>query len=348
MTAAEGSFLGLAKQTAKGTPNTTDASFDYLLFREGQVGPQNMVIPLDPEVGGGAMLRNMVKVGVTSGAQLSIIPRPETLGHFFYGVTGSVQTTDDVGGNYATHVFKLGSDQFAAPYYTLRSAPGNMWGEQFMDCRINTLALQWRGASFVEGAASFLGGLPSVVSTAAWNALSQVDAGPQFLSPIGDIELPTGTDVSVLSGSFIAQSAIPLDEQFVVGSYSPQALDIVSRSFALQLAIKITDKNLYERMMFDPAQGGSWLADVFREARIKLLFNSDQEADVGVPYSFQIEANGQAGDDANIVWSAQQIAVRAQRQLVMAVTGMFTASPNPANDPITLTLVNKRLAAQGY
>ena len=57
MTAAEKSFIGIAEQVAKGTEMETDASFLYMLFRTGGVAPQNIVIPLDPEVGGGAMLR---------------------------------------------------------------------------------------------------------------------------------------------------------------------------------------------------------------------------------------------------------------------------------------------------
>lgn len=56
MTAAENSVLGFAKQTAKGTPNVTDAEFKYLLFTQSAMGVNNLSIPLDPEVGGGAML----------------------------------------------------------------------------------------------------------------------------------------------------------------------------------------------------------------------------------------------------------------------------------------------------
>ena len=35
MTASEKSFLGLAEQTAQGTPNTTDAEFNYILYTQG-------------------------------------------------------------------------------------------------------------------------------------------------------------------------------------------------------------------------------------------------------------------------------------------------------------------------
>ena len=80
MTSANGTLLGLAKQAAKGTPNITDASFTYLLFNQGGVAPNNVVVPLDEEVGGGAMLRDMKNMGVYSGGGIEFIPRPASLG----------------------------------------------------------------------------------------------------------------------------------------------------------------------------------------------------------------------------------------------------------------------------
>src|SRR5690242_21374525 len=131
MTASESSLIGLAKQTGKGTPNTTDSQFDYLLFKEAAAGVIPSFLPLDQECGGGAMLRNVIKVGVMSGGQLAIIPRPKTLGNFFYGITGAVNSVD--GGDGSTeHEFTLG-DQFDAPWYTLRTAPGQLLGEQHAD-----------------------------------------------------------------------------------------------------------------------------------------------------------------------------------------------------------------------
>ncbi len=45
MTASEKSLLGLGKQVAKGTIQATDANFDYMLFLDGTLGPQNSVLP---------------------------------------------------------------------------------------------------------------------------------------------------------------------------------------------------------------------------------------------------------------------------------------------------------------
>jgi hypothetical protein len=347
MTASEGSFLGLAKQSAKGVINATDGDFDFLLFRRGGFGVNNMFLPLGAEVGGGSMERNVVKVGVNTGGVVEFIPRPETLGHFFMGATGDAQIAGPVNGAY-THTFTFPSDQFLAPYYTVRYAPGDMWGETFRDSRFNLLSLEWRAANFVTGTLGMLGIVPTTnVSTATWGALAKVDGGPQFLAPLGQIEVPTATDALVLGGSFIAQNVMPLDQQYIVGSYYPEDLDIVSRAFILNLTVKLESSTLYNKIMYDPAAGAAWTADAFKEAAIELKFSSDVNAGTSnIPFSFQIDANEQtaASGDSNITWTAQPLDIVAQQQIIMQVQGTFLADPL-ATQPIKLTLVNEHNAA---
>jgi len=340
MPASEKSWLGIAKQTALGTPNVTDAEFDFLLFNKGAVAPATSFLPIDMEVGGGVMPRGVRKVGVTSGGQLQFIPRPKTLGLFFLGATGDVDSQDVGPGDYYTHDFTLGTDQFAAPYFTVRSAPGDLLGEQFQDLRVGALGLQWKGADFVRGTLALLGGLPQVVDTASWGAAALIDGGDPFLAPKGTIELPVGTGIKVLGGAFGALMNIPMDQQWIVGSYSPDAFDINSRVYQLSLAIKMTDKDLYEKMSYDPAQGGAWAADVFKEGNILLKFETDSEAFTGTPYSFQIAANGESSDASNVEWSVSPISLSAGSQLVLNVTGTFIA--DAVNDPITLSLTNQQ------
>ena len=341
MTASEKSFLGLAQQTASGTPNTTDADFMYMLYTQGGGAVNNVFRPLDMEVGGGALPRGVVKAGVVSGAAAEIIPRPSTLGHYLYGALGNYGTpTDNADGSY-THTFTLPTDEFDAPYYAIRNAPGDIWGEQYQDCRVSALALRWRGADFVRGSVGFQGGLPAVVSTATWSASTYVDGGPQFLAPLGDIELPTATDIKVLEGSFVAGMAIPLDEQWIVGSYVPDDQDIVARTFALTMRIKVTSASLYTKMAYDPAEGSAWTADVFREGDIKLYFASDVDAgSTPTPYSLNIAANGQSGANSNLIWTVQPLSMRAGGVVTMIVSAAFNADPSGSYEPITVELTN--------
>ena len=95
---------------------------------------------------------------------------------------------------------------------------------------------------------------------------------------------------------------------------------------------------------YDGAGGSDWAVAMFREADFLIKFQSDQEADTGVPYSLQIAGNGQTGSDANVVWSVSPINLAAGRQVTAVVTGLFLASPT-ADAPVTVTLTNKHAAA---
>ena len=343
MTAAESSVLGFAKQTAKGTPNTTDSDFTYVLFNQGVASPQNIILPLDQEVGGGAMLRDVTKVGVMSQGALDFIPRPNSLGMFLFAILGEDTSTPGSGASYS-HALELPTDQFDAPYYTVRSAPAYLHGEQHQDARVNSLALTFRGSNFLRGSLGYVGGLPAKVATTTWAPSTYLDSGPQILSPIATIQVPDGTDIAVISGSFVAGAVIPLDEQWVVGSYSPDAFDINQKAFAFQFNVKISDSALYSKVTYDPAAGNAWVADMLKEADIVFTMASNVEAEAGVPHSITIEANGdtQASGTANIAWSATPLGLRAGRQVVMSLTGTFLADSTGA--PITVTVVNTEAA----
>lgn len=347
MTASERSIFGLAKQTAKGTPNVTDNLFKYMLFTEGVASPQSIVVPLDQEIGGGAMLRSVIKAGVTSLAQLAFIPRPEAIGHLLMGALGAqeapVQTPPSTGTAYL-HEFHLPTDQFSAPYYTIRASPGGLFGEQFQDMRVAALGFNWKAADFVRGSVGMLGGLPKPsISMASWAVDTYLDKGPQFLATLGSVELPAATAVKCLRGSITFGLDIPMDEQWIVGSYSPDDFSINSRAAVISLLLKIEDETLYKKLMYDPASGAAWAAEVYKEGNITLSFDSDVDADPGgTPYSLTFKGNGQSTQaNANIVWTVSPISLRAGRQVTAVVTGTFIASPT-ADTPITVELMNQK------
>lgn len=342
MTASERSFIGIALQTAKGAINVTDASFQYFLFTDGGMGPQNVVVPLDQEVGGGAMLRSVIKAGVVSAGAFTIIPRPSSLGWFLYGALGD--PTDSGTAPSYTHLFKMAADQFAAPYFTLRSTPGGIWGETFQDCRVAALGLNWKASDYIRGSVAFIGGTPvDKVTMTTWAPATYLDKGPQLLAPLTTIEVPTATAVKVLSGSIAMGMNIPMADQWITGSYVPDDFDINSRMFTVTLAVKVIDVALYDKMNYDPAAGAAWAAQMYKEADIKLLFTSDTLTGPasGVYQSLQIKGNGcnAASGNANVIWSCTPIALRAGRQVVMNMTGTFVASPD-ADPPVTATLIN--------
>ena len=344
MTASERSYVGLALQTAKGTINATDAAFVYFLFNEGGIGPQNVIVPLDQEVGGGAMLRSVIKAGVVSAGAFTLIPRPIAIGWFLYGALGD-PTTTGAAVPY-THTFKMAADQFDAPYFTIRSSPGGIWGETFMDCRVAAFGLNWKAADYIRGSVAFIGGTPvNKVSMTNWVPATYLDKGPQFIAPKTTIEVPVSTSIKVLSGSLAMGMNIPMDEQWITGQYTPDDATINSRMFTLTMATKVVDVTLYDKMAYDPAAGAAWAAAMYKEANITLSFVSDQLTGAGLAaYSLTIHGNKcPAAGLPNIVWTCTPIALRAGRQVIMNMTGTFLASPD-ADPPIDAVLVNATTA----
>lgn len=342
MASSEGSFFGLAEQVAKGTPNVTDAEFDFLLLLRDALGVNNVNLPLDREVGGGALTRNVVKAGVTSGGALRFIPRPVTTGQFLNAYFGNSSSAVGSGTEY-THTFTFGASQFTAPYYTIRSAPGGMFGHQYPDQRLAALSFDFAARDFLRASAAFIGGTPSKVDTAAWAPTTYLDEGPQFLTALSHIEIPDATVLKVLGGSINLQNAIPLDEQWVIGSYTPDDFAINSRAISLSLRVKIADDGaLYNKMSLDPAGGSTWVASLFKEGDIDISFISNVIADGTTPYSLTFHANGQAAatGDSNVVFQAAPIDIVPGRQVTMDIVGTFLADPTAGDEPVSVELVN--------
>ena len=277
------------------------------------------------------MVRSMVKTGVFGGGGVEFIPRPDTIAMLLTGLLGK-DTVSGAGPSYTHSITFNDADGFDVPYYTVVHAPGGMWADQLEDCRVSALGFTWRAANFLRATMGVSGGNPTKVSVPTGVS---PDSGPQFLTVESEIEVPTATPLKVLSGSFVGGNAIPLDEQWIVGSYSPDAFDVVTRAFSISLVVKLTDGNLYSKMMYDPAGGSAWVADLFKEADINITFKSNEEVDTGVPYSIKIK--GDAATD-NIIWSADPVGVRAGRNVLMNMTGVFLASDT--SSPVTVEVVN--------
>lgn len=206
------------------------------------------------------------------------------------------------------------------------------------------LSFDFRAADFVRASAGFIGGLPAEVSTVTWAPNTHLDEGPQFLSVLSKIEVPDGTGWKVLQGSLALQSAIPLDQQWVVGSYSPDDFSISARSAVMNLVVKVDDDGvLYNKMSLDPAGGSAWTADLLKEGSIDLEFVSNEPANPSTPtsrpHSMKFEANGDSGMP-NVVFQVAPLAVVPGRQIVMNVTGTFLADPTAADNPLSATLIN--------
>lgn len=348
MASAENTKFGVALQTAAGAPNITEGSFDYLLYSEGALGPQNMIIPTDPEVGGGAMISDLKKVGISSAGAINFIPRAKSIGKLLYAALGKQDTPAAVppGSEAYAHTFNFGDDQFDLPYLTVRYAPGNLQGEIFKDCRIAALNFSWQAANFLRAQVAFIGKKPELAASVGWNpSLANLDNSPQFMTTAGSGSAGAANPLKMISGSLSIINSIPLDEQMVVGSYEPDALDVVSRAITLQVVVKVSDAALYKKVMYDPAGGTEWVPAIMKDVLTAFEFKSDQNADAtnAVKYALSF-ADNMSATDGNVAWTAQPLATRAGKTIVMALSGMFLADTNPFTAKLTNRVVAKYAA----
>jgi hypothetical protein len=340
------SYLGFALQTAKDTEATS--GFKYVPFREGQVSPNNIIIPLDMESGGGSLVRGVKKVGVSGGGMVSIIPRPDSLGLFLYGVLGTKAVAGDGASTPYTHTFTMvpgGAGEFGTPYFTVRSTPGSLWGEVVVNNRLTGLSLEFRAPDFVRGTLAWLGTTPKMASPAAWNPAAALDVTPPFITPVGQLAIDT-VEYPVLAGALTTALAIPMDQQYTVGNYYPDDVDVVSRAVMINMTVKVANDTLYRKLQYDPQAGDDWAAETFQSGAFTLNFQTPENipgVTPAAPYSIDIQGNGQdaASGDGNLVWTAAPIGSRPGQQIVMNVTGTFIADPRGgANIPVTVELQN--------
>ncbi|MCX7596716.1 MAG: hypothetical protein N2235_23810 [Fischerella sp.] len=432
MATAEKSLLGFAEQGGKGSEVTDDANFKYIYFTEGTMGVNNINLPLDPEIGGGAMLRNIVRAGVSTAGQIAFIPRPKTLASMMAGVLGQaavqsyginwdafgpgwITTNQDYSNNpvtlttsnrievlvvqntgsitingkndsdgailmqipsgsgqpklgtftssvdfkkivnvtisgsaklkigiretgATTYQLSLNSDQFSLSYYTVRFLPGKIWRETFVDTRFIALGLEWAASQFMRGTLTMLGRSPKI-DTGSQSLSVTPDNGNPFVGVSGFVEFG-GTSLKTVAGNFAIQNQVAMDEEYVIGSYYPESLDIVSRTAAINFITKVDDADLYKKLTYNPGASNEWSEQIMRDGNFVFSMASEpRSAPSTSPFSANAPSGYQnlrnriliyANMDANkMAWTATPIGLRAQRQITMQMSGLFLADADP-------------------
>jgi hypothetical protein len=338
------SGFGLAKQTAKGTPALV-ADATWFLATDQSAGAQPRVRQLPREMGGGMLPRGMVKTGVNGMAALRGVPRPDTLGHILLGLAGKVTTTQvdpdttpASGDEYYSHEFVIDTDPASVPYYTMFRAISNSFGEQVADVKIAALTMDMAAINFVSGEFSMAGIEPTLVSDiSSWSPAPA--ATPPFVACVGDVKLQSADTITTLpvrSATLTIANAQAVDENFIIGSYFPRDIDVIARTATLEFVVLVKDSTLYGKLMYDPAGGSSWLADMFDTASVDhITFKSAEDIDGmttnAIPYELSLTG-------AKAQWAAQPISMRGADNVMVRVAG--TIIQPSSGDPITLTLKN--------
>ncbi len=339
MAGASKSYLGIGQQTAKGALQETDPNFHYFRFTRGGMGINNRYIQSEVEVGADALPSDMQKAGVSSAGGFEFIPRAASIGWLLKAHFGAPAAAVADGAGWK-HVFTLSTtDQFAVPYNTVRQAPGRLYGETYKDCIVNTLAFQWKAADYIRGAFGIVGGLPANEDI-DW-AAPVLDSSPTFIAPVTTITWPGLTNSpKVLGGSVTFSADVPLDEQFITGSYAPDDIEITSRQAQLAFQMKL-DAELARKVYFDPAAGANWVAEMMANAQVAIAFKSVSSYAAGKNYQMKIGFNGDAANP-NVKWAAQPLQLQAGRNVMINVTG--TILSNGAGTPLSIELYNTQAA----
>lgn len=348
MTSADRTYVGIMRQSTKGTIYATDTNFTYFMFNQGAMDPASNFLQSDDGAGGGPLPNSMEKVGVVSQGAFSQVVRSKIIGHFLTGVLGKCTTTTSGSTAYGLHTITYDTDLFAVPYYTVRLAKGNMWGETFQDVRVASLNFSWRAADFVRATVALVGGTAvSNVTTSSWTPDSKVDRGATFTAPVSTLTTLAGQTLKVLSGAITFQNNIPLEEQWITGSYFPDDFDIVNRSGQINLAVKVTDRTLYEKIQYDPTGSTqAWVAQALKDGQFQVSLKSVSTVTGTSVYQIVFKGDNTAAPNGNIAWSATPIPLRSGGQIIMNIQGTWLGVSS--GSPITVELYNNLTNATTY
>lgn len=326
MAASNDTKLGLAIQTNGSTVNETAAAFNYFTFAEGSMGVNNMVVPAEDGIGTGGFPSAVEKMGVFAQGGMEGVAHSKSLGMLLYGALGNKAVVAD-GAGYK-HTFTVdATNKLVLPYFTVRQYNPTLStsiGEVFPHSRLAGLALTWQAAQYLRMRCGLMGTLAGVgvdINPDDW--APTVDLGPTFISPKATVTGFPGVTVKVISGSLQMGAEIPLDNQWITGSYTPDAMDITRRNAVLQLVLKIDSMELYKKFSYDPAGTAVWAANIMKEGGVTLTFESSQTYDTNKYHKLVVKFDN-VGE--NVAWSAQPLTIRAGQPVTLAITGTVMGS----------------------
>jgi hypothetical protein len=233
------------------------------------------------------------------------------------------------------HTFKIGADPADVPYFTMRRRVAQSFGEQVDDCKFASLAMDMAAINYVTGEFAAAGITPTLVDdVSSWSPAP--DSSAPFVACTGAVALETGdtpTTLPVRAANLTIANAQAIDENFIIGQYTPRDIDVVGRVVALEYVVLVTGADLYGELMYDPAGGTDWLPDVFDTAAVQHLTFKSAENIPGTSSPYELTLAGAAAQ-----WAATPIGMRGQGNVMVRVAGNIVQPGS--GDPITLVLKN--------
>lgn len=202
-------FVGLSKQTAKGAPASTPATFG-LGLRGGGVLQAGLEQESDAITYSTRISPDENRTAINPGAVIPTRFYPRSTGLLLYAALGGIVTTGPVSSTY-THTITPAS---TLPYLTLFSQLDTEY-HKLADCKMDQLVISWSERAPIEVEAT-LRGVTWTGYTAAWTATNDESGQAKFIPPGGTFGLHAssatpGTTAKITGGSItISNNLVPV------------------------------------------------------------------------------------------------------------------------------------------
>lgn len=345
---AQTGVLSFGGQSAKGTVASTfykhrSSDIDLATISDDRIGPQ--------EVGGIPTPTIPYRAGVMATGGATIIPRLEsTMGWIFYGALGAASVTADrdVEGNTVTgmynHEFTFATDQGYVPWMSFRKeVPGaqaaDILGETFVDCKIIGLTVSLPNDGLIQSRVDVLG-RTSEFEEAPSFSYANADFEDYESIPIGSVvggylKVPTFSATALpITQATVTISNQPLDirQEKVYGSPYLEDVTVIGRQMTVDLVLKWTDPDLYQKILTGSTTGTQWVAQPFVQDLDILSLSSVDAGALATPYGMRIQA-------PSIMYRVEGgIRLAGGQAVMLRVTGTALAS---ASDYVTVNIGNE-------
>lgn len=235
--AMKGSF-GIGLQAAAGA---AAASIQYIQASNVSLNPEQAATSLGPEVGGGMWSAESYKTGVQVNGDVTVNARANTIGYLLRAFAGSA-SSNGVSDHYA-HSFFEANDVAFIPWLTLVRNVSDVWTEQYVDCRVDTMRLDIPAAGIVTATFGFVGKTPSEIA----NPTETWDDSPLFETCSGYVKFGGSSTNKVTRLTLDFSNNLTRDEQ-IIGSYYLEDISMVRRTCRVTVDTFLTNADWYRQV----------------------------------------------------------------------------------------------------
>lgn len=236
------SAIGIGLQSARGAP-ASEANMHYFPVLSGNVTGEQLAQTLPPEVGGALFSRGSYKAGVRGRGDVTMLPRPNTIGYILRSLFNRETVAAATGANSSglyDHRFYVGDTaNHTKRWATLRRYVNSIYGEQIEDATVGQFSLEVAAASIAQAQVQFLGARFSEV---AGDDVATADA-PVFLTCAATVS-QGGLDFIVDRFTFQIGAQLT-DNEFRVGSYFLDEITLLQRMVQITADVRIKSRDLF-------------------------------------------------------------------------------------------------------